>query len=122
VSIATIIDGAARRPVVVDPERGALPVDVVLPEFTGDAYRGSHPVSNGFPTVGRHRRDNSLGACFGEVSELLLDVVIHQNLLFPEVATNIPGSGHLLMTADTTFLVAARTAIVSGNAALNFLR
>jgi hypothetical protein len=37
VRTATIIDGAARRPVVVDPERGALPVDVVLPEFTGDA-------------------------------------------------------------------------------------
>jgi hypothetical protein len=37
VRTATIIEGAARRPVVVDPERGALPVDVVLPEFTGDA-------------------------------------------------------------------------------------
>jgi hypothetical protein len=37
VRTATIIDGAARRPVVVDPERGALPVDVVLPELTGDA-------------------------------------------------------------------------------------
>jgi 2-keto-4-pentenoate hydratase/2-oxohepta-3-ene-1,7-dioic acid hydratase in catechol pathway len=35
--IATITDGAAQRPVLVDAERGVLPVDAVLPGFTGDA-------------------------------------------------------------------------------------
>ena len=35
--IATIAEGSARRPVLVDAERGVLPVDVALPGFSGDA-------------------------------------------------------------------------------------
>jgi 2-keto-4-pentenoate hydratase/2-oxohepta-3-ene-1,7-dioic acid hydratase in catechol pathway len=37
VRIATIAQGTARRPVLVDAERGAIPVDLVLPRFSGDA-------------------------------------------------------------------------------------
>jgi 2-keto-4-pentenoate hydratase/2-oxohepta-3-ene-1,7-dioic acid hydratase in catechol pathway len=37
VRIATIAEGQVRRPVLVDAERGVIPVDVVLPEFSGDA-------------------------------------------------------------------------------------
>jgi len=35
--IATIAEGEARRAVLVDAVRGVIPVDVVLPEFSGDA-------------------------------------------------------------------------------------
>lgn len=35
--IATIAEGTAQRPVLVDAERGVVPVDAVLPGFTGDA-------------------------------------------------------------------------------------
>jgi 2-keto-4-pentenoate hydratase/2-oxohepta-3-ene-1,7-dioic acid hydratase in catechol pathway len=37
VRIATIAEGSARRPVLVDTARGVLPVDVTLPGFSGDA-------------------------------------------------------------------------------------
>ncbi|WP_330276072.1 fumarylacetoacetate hydrolase family protein [Lentzea sp. NBC_00516] len=35
--IATIAEGTARRPVLVDAERGVIPADVALPGFSGDA-------------------------------------------------------------------------------------
>lgn len=34
--LATIAEGQARRPVLVDADRGVLPVDVALPGFSGD--------------------------------------------------------------------------------------
>jgi 2-keto-4-pentenoate hydratase/2-oxohepta-3-ene-1,7-dioic acid hydratase in catechol pathway len=43
--IATITHGTARRPVLVEPERGVLPVDTVLPGFSGDAMEVLDPAT-----------------------------------------------------------------------------
>ena len=43
--IATIAHGTARRPVLVHAERGILPVDMVLPGFSGDAMKVLEPAN-----------------------------------------------------------------------------
>ena len=43
--IATIAHGTARRPVLVHAERGILPVDVILPGFSGDAMKVLEPAT-----------------------------------------------------------------------------
>jgi 2-keto-4-pentenoate hydratase/2-oxohepta-3-ene-1,7-dioic acid hydratase in catechol pathway len=43
--IATIVDGSTRLPVLVDTERGILPVAAVLPGFTGDAMAVLEPAT-----------------------------------------------------------------------------
>jgi 2-keto-4-pentenoate hydratase/2-oxohepta-3-ene-1,7-dioic acid hydratase in catechol pathway len=43
VRIATIAQGTAQRPVLVDPDRGTIPVSEVLPGFSGDAMELLEP-------------------------------------------------------------------------------
>jgi 2-keto-4-pentenoate hydratase/2-oxohepta-3-ene-1,7-dioic acid hydratase in catechol pathway len=60
VRIATIAEGTARRPVLVDPERGTIPVDAVLPGFSGDAMELLEPEAYRTAVTAAVKADDSL--------------------------------------------------------------
>ncbi|MDT7724938.1 MAG: hypothetical protein QOI21_1514 [Actinomycetota bacterium] len=58
--IATIAQETARRPVLVDAERGTIPVDLILPGFSGDAMELVDPETYRAALTAARQADDSM--------------------------------------------------------------
>jgi hypothetical protein len=68
VRIATIAEGRARRAVLVDAERGIIPIDVALPGFSGDAMAVLEPATYQAAVTAAKHADDTLFLDTGEVT------------------------------------------------------
>jgi 2-keto-4-pentenoate hydratase/2-oxohepta-3-ene-1,7-dioic acid hydratase in catechol pathway len=68
VRIATIAEGRARRPVLVHPERGVIPIDVALPGFSGDAMAALEPATYRAAVTAAGHADDTMFVDAGEVT------------------------------------------------------
>jgi 2-keto-4-pentenoate hydratase/2-oxohepta-3-ene-1,7-dioic acid hydratase in catechol pathway len=68
VRIATIAEGQARRPVLVDADRGIVPMDVALPGFSGDAMAVLDPATYQAAVTAARQVDDTLFLGLGEVT------------------------------------------------------